>query len=561
MVFCARALGLCALLSFTSATALADSASLTEAIEARVGTLVGSGELRLQSEDIASVAVIADFYTRRNFTPAWNDPAKAAALLRAVRDSVDDGLDPADYHYSLLARVSSLPASSATTSFERADFDVLMTDALVRLGYHLWFGKVDPERFDPKWNMSRTLPNLDPAAAIEAVLAAPDLYAALEQEKPAHALYQGLKRELARHRRISMSGGWPHVAAGPKLELGVADARVPTLRQRLVASGDLDSAYVSSLSDADITFDMLVAEGLKRFQSRMGLTADGVLGPGTLRELNVSVEDRILQLRVNLDRGRVLLFDLPQQFVVVNVAGAHVYYIRGNDVVFSARAQVGKPYRETPEYRSDITYLVFNPTWTVPPGIIEKDILPAARRDPASITRKGLKVITSSGTVLNPASIDWSRYKSGHIPYTLRQEPGPDNALGRVKFMFPNPYSVYLHDTPSRALFDNESRTTSSGCVRVERPLELARLLLDDAAKWDDAGIQRAIAAGKTQNVTLAKRVPVLLAYWTAWVDDGETVNFRRDVYGRDAKWAEALDQRFSFRKRPLTSGSPVPAK
>lgn len=543
-----------------SGCALADTASLTQAIEARVGTLVGSGELRIQNEDIASVAVIADFYTRRQFAPAWNDPAKAAALLRAVRDSFDDGLDPADYHYSALARVSPLLVSPSTTDFERADFDVLMTDALVRLGYHLWFGKVDPERFDPKWNMSRTLPNLDPAAAIEKVLAAPDLYVAIENEKPKHTLYVGLKRELARYRRIALAGGWPDVATGPKLEPGASDARVPTLRQRLVASGDIDAAYVGTLTATDITYDPLIVDGLKRFQTRLGLTADGVLGPGTLRELNVSVEERIRQLRINLDRGRVLLFDLPQQFVVVNIAGAHVYYVRGNDVVYSGRAQVGKPYRETPEYRSDITYLVFNPTWTVPPGIIRNDILPAARRDPASITRKGLNVLTPAGAVLNPASIDWSRFNSGHIPYTLRQEPGPDNALGRVKFMFPNPYSVYLHDTPSRALFDNESRTTSSGCVRVERPLELARLLLDDAAKWDDAAIQRSLAAGKTQNVTLSKRVPVLLAYWTAWVDE-QGVNFRRDVYGRDAKWAAALDERFAFRKRPLTSDSPAPAR
>jgi len=289
----------------------------------------------------------------------------------------------------------------------------------------------------------------------------------------------------------------------------------------------------------------------------MGLEGDGVIGAGTIAEFNVPIAERITQLRVNLDRGRVLLQDLPDEFVVVNIAGFTVYFVRGQQVVWQARAQVGKPYRRTPIFRSEISYLVLNPTWTVPPGIIEKDILPAAQHDPASITRKGLRVLDARGQELDPATIDWSRYRSGHIPYTLRQDPGPSNALGRVKLMFPNPYQVYLHDTPSQGLFERSDRAFSSGCVRVERALELAERVLNDPEQWNAASIASAIEQGQLRNVTLKKRIPVLLAYWTAWVDPQGRMNFRRDLYGQDAKWAQALEARFAVRARPLFQPAP----
>jgi murein L,D-transpeptidase YcbB/YkuD len=288
----------------------------------------------------------------------------------------------------------------------------------------------------------------------------------------------------------------------------------------------------------------------------MGIEDDGVLGPSTIAELNVPAADRIRQLRVNLDRGRVLLRDLPEAFVVVNIAGFTVYFIRGEDIVWNARVQVGKPYRRTPIFRSEISYVVLNPTWTVPPGIIAKDILPAARRDPEAVARKGLKVLDATGRELDPHSIDWTRFKGGNIPYTLRQDPGPKNALGRVKLMFPNPYLVYLHDTPSQDLFDRNERAFSSGCVRVERVLDLTELVLGDAEQWSQASIARALDTGATRTVTLNKPIPVLLTYWTAWVDPQGRTNFRRDIYGQDEQWARALDSEFKLRSKPLFSPS-----
>jgi murein L,D-transpeptidase YcbB/YkuD len=329
---------------------------------------------------------------------------------------------------------------------------------------------------------------------------------------------------------------------------------VPLIRARLVASGDLaaDAAGGADLYDAGLE------AAVRGFQQRMGLDGDGVVGAGTVAELNVPAAERVRSLRVNLDRGRVLLHDLPERFVVVNIAGFTVYLVRGQDIEWSARVQVGKTYRKTPLFRSEMNYLVFNPTWTVPPGIIRNDILPAARQDPASITRRGLKVLDSGGREVDPAAVDWSRFQGGHIPYTLRQDPGPNNALGRVKLMFPNDYFVYLHDTPSQALFDRADRAFSSGCVRVERALELAERVLDDPAQWNAQSIAAVVRGGKLQNVTLKRRMPVLLAYWTAWVDPDGRVSFRRDVYGQDAKWAAALDAPFRVRTRPLFSETPA---
>ncbi len=356
--------------------------------------------------------------------------------------------------------------------------------------------------------------------------------------KPTHRLYVGLKRELARYRAALPTPG--SVPAGPALKPGASDPRVPALRARLAASGDLDATAAVASPEA---YDEALEAAVRRFQGRMGLEADGVVGAGTIAELNVPVADRIRQLRINLDRGRVLLQDLPPEFIVVNVAGFSLYYVRGQEIAWSTRVQVGKPYRKTPLFRSEINYLVFSPTWTVPPGIIRADILPVARKDPGVFARKQLKVLDAEGRVIDPASVDWSRFQGGHIPYTLRQDPGPDNALGRVKLMFPNPYLVYLHDTPSQSLFERAERSFSSGCVRVQDALKLAELVLDDPSRWDAESIAATVAAGKLVNVTLKKKVPVLLTYWTAWVDARGVMNFRRDIYGQDAKWGAALGE------------------
>jgi len=525
--------------------------SVAVAIESQVAVMTQPGAEQIRGLSIAWPQLIHQFYAQRDFRPAWDRPGVVNDLHRALRDSRDDGLDPRDYYSSELEAMAADIRSGKASAELRAQFDLLNTEAVIRLGYHLSFGKVDPQSFDAQWNYGRTLRNLNVAQSIEQALDADDVYGRIEALKPKHSLYVDLKREFARYRAIAAAGGWQPMSAGPALKPGAVDARVAALRNRLQRTGDVGPSVANPQA-----YDAVLENAVRTYQERLGLEADGAAGARTIAELNVPISERIEQIRINLDRGRVLLQDLPDEFVVVNVAGYQLYFVRGGEVVWRTRVQVGKPYRRTPIFRSQITYLVLNPTWTVPPGIIANDILPGARRNPASITDRGLRVLDRSGRDVDPATVDWSAFRSGNIPYTLRQDPGPKNALGRVKFMFPNDYAVYLHDTPSMRLFDAADRSFSSGCVRVEDPLEFARLLLDDPGQWTDAGIARALDSGRTQNVTLKRKIPVLLAYWTAWVDPQGRVNFRRDVYQQDSAWGKGLAGQFSIRKQPLTSGS-----
>lgn len=525
---------------------LADPVAM--AIATELESLISPQRAPIHGVSISMQQLIQSFYARRAFRPAWDNARNAAELRRAIADSAGDGLDPAYYELDLLTRLGRELEDPAATDLQRAQYDLLHTEALLRLAYHLSFGKVDPESFDPQWNFGRTLAHRSIEQEIEDTLATKDIYRRIEALKPTHRIYLGLKRELARYRPAAGMAEPAPIPAGGALKSGSSDARVPLLRARLAASGDLAAGEAPD----PMLYDAALEAAVRRFQARMGLESDGVAGAGTIAELNVPLAERVRILRVNLDRGRVLLHDLPEKFVVVNIAGYTAHVVQGQDIVWSARVQVGKPYRKTPIFRSEISYLVFNPTWTVPPGIIAADILPAAKRDPATIARKGLRVIDAKGREVDPASVDWSRYSGGHIPYTLRQDPGPKNALGRVKLMFPNQYFVYLHDTPSQALFERAERAFSSGCVRVERVLELAAIVLDEPQTWNAASIDAVIAAGKLQNVTLERKVPVLLVYWTAWVDAEGRMNFRRDLYGQDAKWAAALDAPFRLRAKPL---------
>ena len=528
----------------------ADSDPVALAIAAELDASMSPESTTIRGARLALQALVQEFYSRRGFRPAWSNPDNAAQLRKALADSYDDGLDPADYHLPLLEQLSGQITQPTATDVLRAQYDVLLTEALLRLAYHLSFGKVDPETFDAQWNYGRTLAHTDIAQEVERALAAADIYRRVEALKPTQYLYVELKRELARYRAAAASADRPPIAAGESLTTGMSDARIPMLRAGLIASGDLDAAAASD----SLTYDPALETAVRLFQQRVGLQSDGVVGSGTIAELNVPLADRIRQLRVNLDRGRVLLRDLPDEFVIVNIAGFTAHLVRARQFVWSGRVQVGKPYRRTPIFRSELSYVVFNPTWTVPPGIIENDILPAARRDPDSISRKGLKVLDANGRELDPHSIDWSQFGSGHIPYTLRQDPGPANALGRVKLMFPNPYFVYLHDTPSQALFERAERSFSSGCVRVEHALELTELLLNDQARWNKDSIAEALASGQPQNVTLKTRLPVLLTYWTAWVDAQGRAQFRRDIYGQDDQWAKGLEAQFKLRAKPLFS-------
>ncbi|WP_033051016.1 L,D-transpeptidase family protein, partial [Pseudomonas sp. Ant30-3] len=396
-------------------------------------------------------------------------------------------------------------------------------------------GKVDPARLDNHWNFDAN--GVDPRDDVNAFFAAldnHDVAKAFAQAPPQEAVYVGLRQALAQLRSVRERGGWPKVVVDHSLKPGMDEPAVAQLRARLVAAGFLDSRLIRGTQ-----YDGAVTAAVKKYQNEQYLTADGVAGATTLAALNVPVEARIDQVRVNMERARWLLYKLQGTFVIVDIAGYKVAMYRDGQPIWRSRVQVGKAARNTPIFQAQISYITFNPTWTVPPTILKEDVLPKVQSNLDYLAAHRMRVLDREGNVLDPSTVDWSNPRG----ISLRQDAGPDSSLGQVVIRFPNDYAIYLHDTPHRELFSRTIRATSSGCIRVENPLQLVELLFNDPVKWNSAGIQKQLATGKTQNILLPVKVPVLLAYWTVDMGSDGRVAFKPDVYGYDAPVLRALNR------------------
>ena len=517
-----------------------DSASLI--IEERIDELWTTGKLNIGYANIASKHWLPDLYERNDFKLLWQDPQNVEDLLTDIGKIADDGLNPEDYHLSqLLVYKLQLADNDSPDPALLADYDILLTDSLVRLCYHLQFGKVDPESLDPAWNMSRQVYNQNPVGAIEKRLQTRTLARGLNNIRPEIDYYDLLKSELKEYHTIQEAGGWEKVPEGPTLKPGMTDQRIVQLRQRLSVTGD----YEGVATDPAF-YDEELKAAVMRFQYKHRLKVDGVVGKNTYAALNIPVKKLINQIRVNLERARWVFHKLPPDYISVDIAGFRAYHFEGVTENWSSKVQVGKPFRKTPVFKSKIKYIVFNPTWTVPPTILQKDILPQIKKNPKYLQKKKISVIDRKGNKIDPNSINWAKY-SKNIPYTLRQEPGPHNALGRIKFIFPNKHFIYLHDTPSQSLFGRKDRAFSSGCIRVEKDLELAELLLDNPDKWNRDSILELLETNETRRVNLPKAKSILLLYVTIWFDEDNTLIFKKDVYDRDQQVLDGLNEAFTI--------------
>ncbi|MCH8544901.1 MAG: L,D-transpeptidase family protein [Alcanivorax sp.] len=530
-------------------------ADVAERIRHRLEVLQAPGELEAGGERLYTAAVLQDFYEARGYRPIWFDDATPRAALAglpaAIAAAHNEGLLPAHYHLAaletVLAELASRPATQRDSRVV-TDAELLASDAFLLLAKHYADGKVDPGQVDPGWFLGREDTVLVPAleqAARGDVGAPASMLAALLPPQPAYA---ALRERLALQRAL-LSGEWTPVAQGPTLREGDSDERIEQLRRRLTELADLPEDAVPAQAEALTHFDAPLAAAVRRFQRRHGLEADAVVGARTLEALNVPPEARIEQLRVNMERWRWLPADLGNEHILVNIAGFFMSVMADGEEVMRQRVVVGRPYRRTPVFTGRMTYLVLNPSWEVPHSLAVQDQLPQIRRDPDYLRDMGFQVLRGWGAQeerIDPATVDWQALGPRSFPYRLRQSPGPRNALGQAKFMFPNQYNVYLHDTPARGLFAREDRAASSGCIRVSDPVGLAEWLLDGPGRpqaMSRERIRRTLDQGVETTVRLGRAVPVHLLYWTAWVEADGQVYYVRDIYDRDPAVRTALNE------------------
>ena len=533
-----------------SAAALNLSNRVSEILIHKLTTWPKPLSLTCRKELLCGPDAITRFYLNRVFKPAWSNNdgplQQATDLVKKIREADRDGLRPDDYHFA------NIEALLAEVDFHKitnrpfdpgifADLDLLLTDAFLLYGSHLLTGHVNPETIQSEWLIKTR--EADLVVILEAALNKNEIEKALENLLPQYAGYVGLKKALSQYRNISKMGGWLEVPSGLKMEKGDRGTRVCALKNRLSISGDLD---LSAQNDCSV-FDEDLDRAVRRFQERHGLQLDGIVGRSTLKTLNNPVNQRVSQIRSNLERWRWLPQTLGLRYILVNIANFELHIVENGQTLIKMPVVVGRRYRRTPVFTGNMTYLELNPYWHIPHSIAREDILPKVQKDPQYLIRQNIKVFESweaGAPEIAPESVDWSKITPKNLSFKLLQEPGPANALGRVKFMFPNKFSVYLHDTPAKELFKKPNRSFSSGCIRVEKPVELIAYLLRNDPSWTREKILEVINSDKTQIVRIPEPIPVHLLYWTAWVDSEGKTHFRDDIYGRDKRLIRALNER-----------------
>ncbi|MDL2274817.1 L,D-transpeptidase family protein [Desulfosarcina sp. OttesenSCG-928-G10] len=528
-------------------------APIQAAIQTRIMDSTASGSLTCQGEIICGIHLLPSIYEKRQYQPLWNNglhpTAEAIGFVEAIERASEDGLEPADYYLAairkLLAAIRDKQmAGERVPASWWADLDFILTDAFLLYGSHLSTGRVNPETLHNDWKVKPDAVNLE-VLLDRITTPESDVNAIIDSLRPPYPEYRSLQKALFQLRNLAATqGGWPVVPDKQTLRPGDRNAVVRILRQRLIISGDMPT--ISPEAQADL-FDPALAKAVKHFQKKNGLGVDGVVGPKTFYMLNVPVEDRIRQVVVNLERWRWRPRSLGRRYVMVNTADFNLKAVENNTVALDMRVVVGRPARRSPVFSAEISYLVINPYWNLPTKIAGEDILPHLKRGNfAYLHKRKIRVFQgweNDSPEVNIETVDWSVYRSGRIPFRLRQDPGPTNSLGRIKFMFPNPFAVYLHDTPNQSQFGRAKRDFSSGCIRVEFPMKLADFVLAETPEWPPEKLAAAMKSGKTQTIRLRHPVPVHLLYMTAWIDDAGVLQFRDDIYDRDSVLQKTLTQ------------------
>lgn len=496
-------------------------------------TVMLDAAINAGSEDELELG-IQGFYQGRVFQPLWVSEQglnpHGEMLLAAFERAGEHALDPQDYAPDRLRDL----AGAARDTAALAELEVAISNTFVIYANHLTAGRVKPNEVNRSLNLFPKAP--DPSVVLEYVESSEDFATAIDGLSPNTPNYARLKTALADYRAKEAAGGFTPVPEGETLKPGMTDARLDTLRQRL-AEQDLFSPG----SHSGAVYDGALVEAVKLFQERHGLEVDGIIGKATLAEINVPISTRIGQMELNMERRRWMPDDLGPRYVFVNLADQNLKVVEDDKTVHTTRVVVGKPFHATPVFSDEMTYAEVNPYWTVPYSIATTEYLPMLQRDPGALQGKNIRVF-SGNREIDPWSVAWSSYSRASFPFTLRQDPGEGNALGRIKFMFPNKFNIYIHDTPSKSLFSRAQRSFSHGCIRAEAPFDLGEALLGPDG-WTKAKLETVRDSGERRVIKLSKPLPVHLTYLTAWVNKDGSVHFRADIYERDKVLAKAIAQ------------------
>ena len=478
----------------------------------------------------------------RNFKmqPLWvteNGPGKRAAmLLSRLREADLDGLEPANYTPD---KLDALWASS--NPYDLAKLDVMLTSRMLAYLGDVQEGRRAPRKVDPKLFANACDIDIDPVFAFSSMRESIDFTAFLDSYVPIHFQYIDLRQALVSYRSIAKIGGWPKIPVdGPMIRPGQSDNRIPTIRRRLAMTGDHHYDH-----DFRPQYTTLLEEAVRQFQHRHGLKIDGVIGPNTLAALNVPVEEKIRQILLNMERWRWKKQDLGRKYILVDIAGFQLQGIEDGRAVVEMPVIVGKSYQQTPVFSDRVRYVVFNPFWNIPRSIARKEMLPELIQDPGYLAKNKIRVFSSwqnDSVELDPYKVNWNELGNKITRFKLRQDSGPWNVLGKIKFVFPNHHNVYLHDTLAQELFKKHRRTFSHGCIRVAEPEQLAHFVLGGEKNgWTYERIEEMTDTGKRSIVPLPNPVNIHITYRTVWLDSKGVVHFRPDVYERDKKLIAAL--------------------
>ena len=522
---------LCLLVAIAACHSKPNPHAVTPALEKVVA---GS---RLPKVEPAVWTDLRTFYTQRENVPAWvnhrRPTDKAAAAIAVLNTARQHGFDPEDYAAAELLAMSQAVETIDKESPERlerlAEFDARLTAGMLLFGRDVSVGR---QHGDANFKARRKMPDL--VAAVTAAVDDPRSF--VDTVRPPHQEYAALQKALDDLNGQRAKGGWVKVPA--TLKPGQSGAGVAALRQRLAMSGHLKNSEQKSQSgdQAAAKYDADVEAAVKSFQELHSIAATGIVDAATLAALNVPLDWRIEQVALNLQRWRYMPDELGDQHFFVNIPYFHLIARESGKPVMDIRVVVGKPGNNTPIFSEDMETVVFSPYWNIPETIAENETAPAVARDPNYLARQGIEIMRVSGgtsQVVAASDVKWDS-PDAVKGLVFRQKPGDGNALGHVKFLFPNPYNVYLHDTPADSLFARPGRAFSHGCVRVEEPEALAKYVLRGYSEWDDESIFAAMQSGVEKHVKLKKKIPVHIAYFTAWVDENGGLHFQPDIYGYD---------------------------